>query len=167
MKEKLSDVKVYVDGGCRGNPGSCAIGVVITDTESNTITQFSEVIGDGTNHQADYRALIRGLEVAAEYTEQTVNCFCDSELVIRQLKGEYQVKNAALQALLFDARIQEESFESVVYRHVNRTNKHIQRADKLLNIALDNKLNRQQECRGLESAEATTIADNKMQQPQK
>jgi ribonuclease HI len=90
---------LYSDGSSRGNPGPAAIGVVMLDGTGTTVGQFSERIGETTSNQAEYRALIAGLELALKLGAKRVDINLDSELVARQLKGEYKVKNAALKPL--------------------------------------------------------------------
>ena len=88
------------DGGSRGNPGPSAIGVIIRKDEE-IITQYSEKIGEGTNNFAEYMALIKALELVSKITKDEVTCVLDSELLVRQLLGEYQVKSRGISCLYF------------------------------------------------------------------
>lgn len=127
---------LYTDGGSRGNPGQAAIGCVLEDpSEGEIVAEHHERIGVETNNVAEYRALIRGLELALELHPNKLVCFLDSELVVRQLNGQYKVKMASLQQL-FD-RISElrSQFRSIEFRHIPRRDNF--RADSLVNRALD------------------------------
>ena len=130
-------VRIYTDGGARGNPGPSAIGIVVCDADDIIIKPFSEYIGRATNNQAEYKALIRGLEIAANYTDGDVVCTLDSELVVRQMSGEYRVKNPEMAALADDVRRRTRKFRSVVFHHNRRMTGHLAIADRLVNDALD------------------------------
>ncbi len=125
---------MYTDGACRGNPGQSSIGVVFYDEQAEIAT-LSEAIGITTNNIAEYTALIRGLQYALKqgYTELSVKA--DSELMIKQLKGEYKVRNEGLKPLFAEARKLAAQFKSVTYSHVMREQN--KRADQLANRALD------------------------------
>jgi ribonuclease HI len=125
---------VYTDGGARGNPGPAGIGVVITD-DGRTIEEFGAYIGEATNNQAEYAALLAGLDRARKHTEADLVCILDSELVVKQLKGEYKVKSEELKKLAHQVRGLEGHFKSVSYRHTRREGN--TRADELVNQALD------------------------------
>ena len=90
---------INVDGGARGNPGPAAIGVVVRDADGEVVREVSEAIGVSTNNVAEYRALLKGVAVARELGAGELEIIGDSELVARQLTGEYRVKNAALKPL--------------------------------------------------------------------
>jgi len=130
---------IYTDGGSRGNPGPSAIGIVFYDKDKNKIAEYKECIGEATNNQAEYRALIKGLELATSHCRKEILCFLDSELVIRQLSGRYRIKNEKLRELFYILKDREKAFEKVVYNHVKRGNLYIVIADKLVNDALDGK----------------------------
>jgi len=125
---------MYTDGACRGNPGYSSIGVVFFDNGVE-IANISEAIGVTTNNIAEYTALLRGLDYALKqgYTELSVKA--DSELMIKQLKGEYKVKNAGLKPLFIEAKTLAAKFKSISYSHVMREDN--KRADQLANMALD------------------------------
>ncbi|MCZ2110253.1 MAG: ribonuclease HI family protein, partial [Dehalococcoidia bacterium] len=97
---------VYADGASRGNPGPAAIGVTIRDATGQELATVSERIGVGTNNQAEYRAAIAGVRLARKLGATGLDLRMDSELVVRQLSGQYRVKNAALQPL-FQALVAE------------------------------------------------------------
>ena len=90
---------LHVDGGARGNPGPAAIGVVISDLDGTVIDELAETIGPATNNEAEYRALIRGLERAAQLDATEVRVVNDSELVAKQVNGVYKVKHPKMRPL--------------------------------------------------------------------
>ena len=134
---KISKLYVYTDGGSRGNPGPSAIGIVFFDENKNRIAEHKECIGICTNNQAEYRAVIKGLELATTHCRKKIMCFLDSELVVRQLNGRYKIKNHELKRLFHILKDKEKAFDEVVYTHVKRTNQFIKCADRLVNEALD------------------------------
>ena len=136
----FSTIKLYTDGGARGNPGPAAIGIVICDDKDNIIEEFSDFIGIATNNEAEYSALIKGLNLAAKYSREELICYLDSELLVRQMTGEYKVKNERLRKLYNNVRDLEGEFRAVTYKHMRRMSGHLARADKLLNVSLDRHL---------------------------
>lgn len=130
---------IYTDGGSRGNPGPSAIGIVFYDEKKNKIAEYKECIGEGTNNQAEYKALIRGLELATAYCRKKILCFLDSELVIRHLSGRYRIKDEKMRELFYILKDREKPFEQVIYNHTKKTNQFIQYADKLVDDALEGK----------------------------
>jgi len=134
MLERLA---LYSDGGARGNPGPAAIAyVAVTETEQ-VIKADSQFIGDATNNQAEYYALMAALEFAKSIKAEEVTCHLDSELVGKQLKGEYVVKNAKLQKLWKKVTDLESCFQKISYMNVPRSNPYISKADALVNKTLD------------------------------
>ena len=133
----MKKLVIYTDGACRGNPGPAGIGIVICDESGKIIRQYEEFIGNATNNIAEYRALIKALELAAAYPVNGVDCFSDSELMVRQRNGVYRVKSPRLRELFIRVREQEKRFEKVKYTHVPRKEEHIKMADKLANQAID------------------------------
>ncbi|MDA3803036.1 MAG: ribonuclease HI family protein [Patescibacteria group bacterium] len=126
---------IYTDGGARGNPGPAGIGAIIYDEEKNIIAEISEYIGSTTNNQAEYKALIAALKKAKELKAEELDCYLDSELVVKQLKREYKVKNPDLSPLFLEIHNLSLSFKKISYTHVRRElNKE---ADKLANMAMD------------------------------
>lgn len=127
------------DGGARGNPGPGAIGVLIRE-DGKILTTFSQKIGKFvTNNIAEYEALIKALELASKHTKDSVTCYVDSELVFKQLLGEYRVKNERLLTLFRVVQRLQDKFEKVKYIHVSRWDNFQRIADALVNEELDSK----------------------------
>jgi ribonuclease HI len=126
---------IYTDGGARGNPGPSAIGVVILDQNGQEIKAIKELVGIGTNNQAEYKALQKGLTEAHVLGAEELSCFLDSELVVKQLTGLYKIKEPGLQLLAADILRLTKQFKKIEFKHVRR-NKNA-RADELVNQALD------------------------------
>jgi len=133
----IDELNVYTDGGSRGNPGMSAIGILICDKEGKILKKHSEFLGRGTNNTAEYTALVKALKMANKLSGGIVNCFSDSELMVRQLTGMYKVKNYSLKKLFLEAKELEKKFKEVNYIHVHRENKNITIVDKLVNEMLD------------------------------
>jgi ribonuclease HI len=127
--------KLSTDGGARGNPGPAAYGYVLEAEDGTVLAAHGERIGVATNNVAEYRALIAGLEKAAELHVDTVEVVSDSELMVKQMTGEYRVKNEALQELSERATRLARRVGKVTYRAVRR--EHNELADRLVNEALD------------------------------
>ena len=130
MKAKLS-----TDGGARGNPGPAAFAYVLEADDGTVLDARGETIGIATNNVAEYRGLIAGLEKARELGLQEVDVVSDSELMVKQMLGEYRVKNEALQELSLRAGRLARAIGSVTYTAVRR--EHNELADRLVNEALD------------------------------
>jgi ribonuclease HI len=128
---------IYTDGASRGNPGPAGIGIVICNESRKIVKEYEEFIGTATNNIAEYRALIKALELASSFPVSEIDCFSDSELMVKQLNGEYSVKNEKLGELFLQVREKEKRFEKVNYFHVPREEDFIKRADKLANLAID------------------------------
>ncbi|TAM92772.1 ribonuclease HI family protein [bacterium] len=126
---------VHADGGSRGNPGPAAIGAVVTEESGSVLHEVSERIGVTTNNVAEYRALIAGLRAALDLQFEAVRVRMDSELVIKQLRGEYRVKNEGLRPLYEEARRLLARFTAIDLKHVPRAQN--READALVNRALD------------------------------
>lgn len=126
--------RVNVDGGARGNPGPAAIGVVIRQGDE-VIADLSERIGEATNNIAEYRALIAGINRAAELGATEIDLVGDSELVVKQVRGEYKVKNAGIKPLHSEVLAALEPFDEWTIEHVRREEN--AEADALVNQALD------------------------------
>lgn len=125
------------DGGARGNPGPGAIGVIVRD-EEKILIRFSEKVGNFvTNNIAEYEGLIKALELASTVTDKEVTCILDSELIVKQLLGEYRVRNAKLLELFLKVQKAQEKFEKITYQHVSRYDTYQVIADELLNLELD------------------------------
>lgn len=138
------NIRVFTDGGSRGNPGFAAIGVFIENDKNEILAQIGKKIGITTNNVAEYKAILEGLSwlVTNSKTfdkQMQISFFLDSQLAYSQIQGIYKVKNKNLQELLFQIRIKEKELGiPVLYNFVRRENN--QNADKLVNMALDNKL---------------------------
>ena len=129
--------RVFSDGGARGNPGPAAIGVLVCDSEGEILREHHETIGEATNNIAEYRAVLKGLELARELGMEEVEYFVDSELVARQLSGIYRIKTPHLKDLVCRVKEKERSFHKVTYKQIPRTHEKIRWADRLVNQALD------------------------------
>jgi len=126
---------IHSDGGARGNPGPAGIGAILTTESGAVIMEISQYLGETTNNQAEYRALIAALEKAQELKATEVDCYLDSELVVKQLNREYKVKNADLAPLFLKVHNLSLGFSQCKFFHVRRElNKE---ADKLANQAMD------------------------------
>ena len=123
------------DGGARGNPGPAASGFVLLDPEGRTVESRADYLGTATNNVAEYRALIAGLESAARHGASPLTVCMDSELVVRQMTGEYRVKNEALRELSVEAARLARQVGKVSYTAVRREQNEL--ADRLVNEALD------------------------------
>ena len=130
MKAKLS-----TDGGARGNPGPAAYGYVLETEDGTVLDARGETIGTATNNVAEYRGLLAGFEAALERGVEEVEVISDSELVVKQMRGEYKVKNETLRELVDEAHALESRFQRVTYTAVRR--EHNELADRLVNEALD------------------------------
>jgi ribonuclease HI len=126
---------IYVDGGARGNPGPAGAGVVIRDEAGRALFEAGYFLGRQTNNAAEYHALIRALERARRTGSQAVTIHSDSELLVRQLTGQYQVKSATLAPLFHQAQMLLLKTGRWTIRHVRREEN--QRADQLANLAMD------------------------------
>jgi ribonuclease HI len=132
-------VVVHVDGGARGNPGPAAIAAVASSPEDEELlAERSAYIGEATNNVAEYRALLLGLELARELGAEEVEVVNDSELIARQIGGEYKVKHAGLKPLFTEAMNELRGFHKWAVRPVRREQN--ARADELVNEALDEAL---------------------------
>ena len=129
--------KLFTDGGARGNPGPSAIGGVLYE-EDKEVGNFSEYIGEGTNNQAEYKAIIRGVELALEKNISEVDCFLDSELIVEQLNKRYKVKDKELAKLFVKGWNMTMKFKNITFTHVRREQN--KAADALVNKALDEEL---------------------------
>jgi len=127
--------RLYTDGGARGNPGPAAFGYVLEDADGEVLAQLGEAIGIATNNVAEYSALVAGLRKAIEVGVDSLEVVSDSELLVKQMRGEYRVKNEALRALSVQASRLGRELGSVEYTHVKRA--HNELADRLVNEALD------------------------------
>jgi len=132
-------VMIFSDGGARGNPGPAAFAFILQSEKGETLNSNSGYAGNRTNNQAEYLALIAALETAANLKAETVICHLDSELVVKQLTGEYRVKNKELKVLWRKVKERTKQFNEAQFVNVPRTHPVIQEADKLVNLTLDTK----------------------------
>jgi ribonuclease H / adenosylcobalamin/alpha-ribazole phosphatase len=127
--------RLSTDGGARGNPGPAAYGYVLETDDGTVLAAHGEAIGVATNNVAEYRALVAGLEKARELGVDELEVLSDSELLVRQMRGEYKVKNATLRELWDEAQHVARQFQSISFTAVRR--EHNELADRLVNEALD------------------------------
>lgn len=126
---------LYTDGGSRGNPGPAAFAYVLEDPPGVVVDSHGEAIGLATNNIAEYSALVAGLRRAHALGFETLEVRSDSELMVKQMRGEYRVKNSELKVLFLDASRAARTLASVTYTHVRREQNEL--ADRLVNEALD------------------------------
>ena len=129
---------VHVDGGARGNPGPAAVAAVASTPDGDVVGERNEYIGEATNNVAEYKAVLLALELAKELGAGEVEVVNDSELVARQIGGEYKVKHAGLKPLFAETMEKLRTFDSWAVRTVRREQN--KRADELVNEALDEAL---------------------------
>ena len=128
-------IVAYIDGGARGNPGPAGYGVRIEDEGGTLIEEFNGFLGSATNNIAEYNGLLAALRYAQQHGHRTLRVKSDSELLVKQMRGEYRVKNAGIQPLYQQARAIAETLDRIAYEHVRRElNKD---ADRLANLAMD------------------------------
>ena len=128
-------VVVNVDGGARSNPGPAAVGIVVATPDGEVIEAVGERIGTATNNVAEYRALLRGIALAKEHGALQAEFIGDSELVVKQVRGEYKVKDATLRELFTEVKHELAGFERWSISHVRSERNAV--ADALVNEALD------------------------------
>ena len=127
--------KLFTDGGARGNPGPAAYGYVVESEDGHVLAAHGETIGRATNNVAEYSGLVAGMEKAAELGVRELEVISDSELLVKQMRGDYRVKNDALRELWEQASDLEGRFGKVRYTAVRREKNEL--ADQLVNEALD------------------------------
>ena len=127
--------RLYTDGGARGNPGPAAFAYVLEADDGTVLAAHGEAIGVATNNVAEYRGLVEGLRKAGELAVDEVEVVSDSELMVKQMRGEYRVKNDALRELSLEASRLARRVGRVTYTAVRR--EHNELADRLVNEALD------------------------------
>ncbi len=132
----MNKLIIYTDGGARNNPGPAGIGIVLYDENKRELETYKEYIGEATNNQAEYRALIEALKLADKYSPAEINCFLDSELVVKQLNKEYRVKDPGIREL-YNQVLDLSIFKNVTFNHVRREENKL--ADRLVNKVLDEK----------------------------
>ncbi len=138
--KSASNFSIFTDGAARGNPGPAAAAFLFVKND-RIVHQQNYFLGNQTNNQAEYQAIIKALEIAKEYTNESIILASDSELVIKQLNGEYKVKNPHLRILYRKVKHYLQFYSSVKFLHVPRTNQWIKQADKLCNDLLNKQHN--------------------------
>lgn len=133
MKNKR--LEIYIDGGARGNPGPAGVGVVVLDESGKRIKDVSKYIGEATNNIAEYSALLYGLEEALILRADEIKINLDSELVAKQITGEYRVKDPNIRPLFERALNMLKSFKNFEVNHIDRSKN--KEADKLVNKAIN------------------------------
>jgi probable phosphoglycerate mutase len=128
--------RLFSDGGARGNPGPAAIGAVLLK-DGEKVAEISRAIGETTNNQAEYQALIAGLEEAKKFGAEEIDCFLDSLLVVSQLNGQWKVKEPSLRDIFEKACQMKKSFAKISFSYIPREKN--KKADALVNQALDKK----------------------------
>lgn len=126
---------IFTDGGARGNPGPAAAGVVIKNEDGKTLAEFGKYLGETTNNQAEYQALILALEKAKEINGTEIQCLADSELMVKQLNHQYRVRDADLAPLFLKAWNLSTAFKKISFQHIPREKN--KEADKQVNDTLD------------------------------
>ena len=126
---------LYSDGGARGNPGPAAYGVAVYNAGGALLEKLKKYLGELTNNQAEYEGVIAGLSKASELQATEIDFYLDSELIVKQLKGEYKIKNEGLQPLAAKVLALTNKFSRVNFYHVRREKNQL--ADELVNEALD------------------------------
>lgn len=131
----MKTLALWTDGGARGNPGPAGIGVAIYDDAGEVVDEIAQYLGETTNNQAEYQAMLAGLKRALELEAQVIVLHSDSELMVKQLNGIYKVKNPGIKPLHAEAKTLLAQFDQYTVKHVRRElNKH---ADRLANEAMD------------------------------
>lgn len=130
-------LRIFSDGASRGNPGPAAIAIEIVDQTGKVLKKVAKFLGTRTNNEAEYEALIAALDFAQTFTNDRVECFLDSELVVKQLNGEYRVRSPRLETLWLRIRELTTHFQEVRFYHVPRSEENIAEVDKLANRVLD------------------------------
>src|SRR5688500_86278 len=127
------EVLLYTDAASRGNPGRTATAVVMFSASGELLFEEGIRVGNTTNNRAEYLGLLCGLSLCSQFTSGRVQCFSDSELVVRQLTGVYRIRDGMLKDLSAQIREAEHSFHEVSYAHLPRSHPRIARADRLAN----------------------------------
>jgi ribonuclease HI len=133
--DRIEELKVFTDGGSRGNPGPSAYAFVICKKDNTVVKKYGGYIGVTTNNQAEYEGLRRGLAAAKDFSPQSLEVYMDSELVIKQMNGQYKVKNPDILAVYKIAKALADEFPDITFNHVPREMNKI--ADAEVNRILD------------------------------
>jgi len=147
MKKDIEKIVIYIDGGSRGNPGPSAFGISISDGQKNILKEYSQYIGEATNNEAEYQALIFALKKTKslfgkeKIKKMDIELMSDSELLIKQMKGEYKVLNPKIQTLFLKAWNLKIDFGKLKFFLISREEN--QEADRLVNEVLDTEVKTQ------------------------
>lgn len=136
----MSKLKIYTDGGARGNPGPGGCGVVIYDQQNKIVGEYTKFLKKATNNQAEYEALILALQKAKALKAKELDCYLDSQLIVEQLNHQYKIKNPDLGSLFIKVWNLSQSFQKISYHYIPREKN--KQADKLVNQAIDRNLKR-------------------------
>jgi ribonuclease HI len=131
----MNKIIIFSDGGARGNPGPAGIGAVLYDENKKIVAEISQYLGETTNNQAEYKALIAALKEAKRLKAEELTCYLDSELVVKQLNREYKIKNKDLAPLFLEVYNLSLSFKKISFIHIPREKNTV--ADNLANKAMD------------------------------
>lgn len=131
----MNKIIIFSDGGARGNPGPAGIGAVLYDENKKIVAEISQYLGETTNNQAEYKALIAALKEAKRLKAEELTCYLDSELVVKQLNREYKIKNKDLAPLFLEVYNLSLSFKKISFIHIPREKNTV--ADSLANKAMD------------------------------
>ena len=138
LEPAIHTIRIFCDGGSRGNPGPAGVGAVVLDASAEPprlLASVSETIGIATNNVAEYNGLLAALRWAVDHGHASVRVKADSELLVKQMRGEYKVKNPGLQPLVAEARRLVSRLGRVTFEHVRR--EHNKDADRLSNVGMD------------------------------
>lgn len=131
----MNKIIIFSDGGARGNPGPAGIGAVLYDENKKIVAEISQYLGETTNNQAEYKALIAALKEAKRLKAEELACYLDSELVVKQLNREYKIKNKDLAPLFLEVYNLSLFFKKISFIHIPREKNTV--ADSLANKAMD------------------------------
>lgn len=132
---KFERLLIFTDGGARGNPGPAALGVVIYDSLGKIVKKFGKYLGEKTNNEAEYEAVVRALLFARQLRASTIEFNLDSELIVRQLNHIYRVRDKRMLEFVLRIRNLETNFKKIKYHHIPREKNKL--ADQLVNEAID------------------------------
>jgi ribonuclease HI len=128
-------IRAYIDGGARGNPGPAGYGVRLEEADGTLIEELHGALGVTTNNVAEYQGLLAALRWTVDHGHRTLHVRSDSELLVKQMRGEYKVKHPGLRPLYVEARLLVMQLDDVTFEHVRREQN--AEADRLSNVAMD------------------------------
>lgn len=130
-------LKIYSDGASRGNLGPSAAAFLVLDDHGEVLHSSARFLGERTNNQAEYEALVSALDYVSDLSFEEVACYLDSELVVNQVNGKYRVRNPELKKLWVKVENVKRRFAKISFIHVRRTNKYVEEVDAMVNRTLD------------------------------